>query len=104
MPLQKLRRSLDDREEIEDKTKRSQGRKENCLVRVATRHARIAVKLGIKKRSCKQPKRTRQVLCAATGLDFELLFFKLTNYFVFGRKLTEIVVQPAVINKGLKLL
>lgn len=47
MPLQKLRRSLDDREEIEDKTKRSQGRKENCLVRVATRHARIAVKLGI---------------------------------------------------------
>lgn len=72
MPLQKLRRSLDDRKEIEDKTKRSQGRKGNCLLRVATRHARIAVKLGIKKRSCKQPKRTRQVLCAATGLDFEL--------------------------------
>ncbi|KAJ6987959.1 hypothetical protein NC653_021027 [Populus alba x Populus x berolinensis] len=79
MPLQKLRRSLDDREEIEDKKKRSQGRKESCLVRVATRHARIAVKLGI----------TRGVVNNLKELD---------------RKLTEIVVQPAVINKGLKLL
>ncbi|KAG6764155.1 hypothetical protein POTOM_031614 [Populus tomentosa] len=77
MPLQKLRRSLDDREEIEDKTKRSQGRKENRLVRVATRHARIAVKLGI----------TRGVV---------------NNLKELARKLTEIVVQPAVTNKEVK--
>ncbi|XP_011021620.1 PREDICTED: uncharacterized protein LOC105123633 [Populus euphratica] len=100
--FEKLRRSLDDREEIEYKTNRSQGRKENCLVRVASRHARIAVKLGITKGVVNNLKELARCYVQLLALILSYLFYKLTSYFVFGRTLTGIVVQPAVINKEVK--